>query len=161
MTERQCGDCQLCCELLPVKGINKLGGQRCRHQCATGCAVHDKLESVALECKLWNCEWLAGNAGDLDRPDKSHIVIDCMPDYITITENTDGTGKAIDIPALQIWIDPKHKDAHGDPALRAYINERGWAAIIRYGPNEGFVLFPPSLTGSDWFENHTPPRERQ
>lgn len=162
---RECGDCQLCCKLLPVNSIDKLGGHKCKHQCATGCAVYDKLFSVAPECKAWNCEWLLGNAGQLDRPDRSHIVIDVMPDYITITENVDGTGRRNAIPALQVWIDPEHRDAHRDPALRTYLEKRGkddgMVAIIRFAPDDGFVLFPPSLTpNGEWFEHWSKPQER-
>jgi hypothetical protein len=30
--DRQCGDCQLCCKLLPVRTLGKAAGQRCKHQ---------------------------------------------------------------------------------------------------------------------------------
>lgn len=161
--KRQCGECQLCCTLLPVKAVNKNGGVKCQHQCATGCAVYGQLETVAPECRLWTCEWLNGNAGDLQRPDLSHIVIDVLPDYITIQDNE--SGEAVNIGALQVWIDPAHKDAHNDPALRAYLDQRGqrdgMVSIIRYGEAEGFVLFPPAMTGGQWIEHRAPPTERR
>ena len=38
---RQCGECTLCCKLLPVPPLNKLAGQKCKHQRFPhhGCAV--------------------------------------------------------------------------------------------------------------------------
>jgi hypothetical protein len=97
-------------------------------------------------------------AGDLHRPDRSHIVIDIMPDFVTLVpENRT-------MPAVQVWIDPKHRDAHRNPALRAYLEQRGRedhaVAIIRYSPSDGFVLIPPAITGGDWHEDHTAQRER-
>lgn len=59
---RQCGDCQLCCKLLPVQSLGKEAGQRCKHQRhSKGCAVYAQLERVSPECRLWNCRWLVEN----------------------------------------------------------------------------------------------------
>lgn len=159
--KRRCGTCSLCCKLLPVKAVHKAGGVRCRHQRFGGCKVYDRLEMVSPECRLWNCAWLGGVAGAIGRPDHSHIVIDIMPDFVTLHQND---GRQLTMPAVQVWIDPKHREAHRNPALRAYLDQRGRddgaCAIIRFGPVEGFVLFPPSLTGAGWHEDHTPPNER-
>jgi len=80
---RQCGDCQLCCKLLPVKSLAKLAGQRCSHQKHhKGCAVYKQLGRVSPECRLWNCRWLvADDTAELSRPDRSHYVLDLMPDF--------------------------------------------------------------------------------
>lgn len=51
---------------------------------------------------------------------------------------------------VQVWCDPKHPNAHEDPALRAYLRRRGaegLAGLIRYNASDGFVLFPPEMTG--------------
>ena len=114
---RQCGDCQLCCKLLPVKSLAKLAGQRCSHQRHhKGCAVYKQLGRVSPECKLWNCRWLVEDDTEgLSRPDRSHYVIDLMPDFVTLRD--DATGQANHVQVVQIWVDPKHPDAHRDPAL--------------------------------------------
>ena len=45
---RQCGDCQLCCKLLPVKSLAKLAGDRCSHQKHhKGCDVYKQLGRVS------------------------------------------------------------------------------------------------------------------
>ena len=63
-------------------------------------------------------------------------------------------GEDVNIPVLQIWVDPRFPDAHEDPHLRAFLERRGkeagMAAIIRYNSSDGFVLFPPSVTGQGW-----------
>jgi len=153
--DRQCGGCTLCCKLLPVKDIGKKGGERCQHQrTGKGCAVHDKLARVSPSCVLWSCRWLAGaDTGDLRRPDRSHYVIDIMPDFITLTEDD----KKSNVEIVQVWVDPAHPDAYKDPALLDYLARRGEdgiAAIIRYSSRDGFVLFPPAMTGDGKFWEH-------
>src|SRR5262249_38032112 len=111
---RRCGDCTLCCRLLPMKrdqysrqevteaivGLVQRGfarpsefvgmmlefdkphGERCPHQCSKGCRVYARRP---FGCRYWNCRWLVNDdCGDLRRPDRSHVVIDLMPDFVTL-----------------------------------------------------------------------------
>lgn len=85
-------------------------------------------------------------AGNLPRPDHSHVVIDCVPDFVLLTDNE--TKEEQKIPVLQVWCDPKFPDAHRAPAVRAFLaayGERGYAAMIRYNATDGFALFPPAM----------------
>ena len=154
---RQCGDCQLCCKLLPVRSLGKEAGQRCKHQRhSKGCAVYAQLERVSPECRLWNCRWLVENdTADLRRPDRSHYVIDLVPDFVTLRDDKTG-GEAQHIQVVQIWVDPKHPDAHRDPALRAYLERRAKENIIglvRWSDTEAIALFPPELSADrQWHE---------
>lgn len=150
---RSCGDCQLCCRLLAVVPLKKLAGQRCVHQkFKVGCKVYNAI-GMPPECSIWSCRWLVGDdTADLARPDRSHYVIDIMPDFVTATND----GTSFDIEVIQVWVDPAHPDAHRDPALRAYLDRRGREGIIgliRYNATEAFTLIPPSLTGDGkWYE---------
>src|SRR5262245_54343180 len=55
---RRCGDCTLCCKLLPVRELHKKGGERCQHQKAgKGCGVYNK-PAMPPSCGLWSCRWL-------------------------------------------------------------------------------------------------------
>lgn len=151
--ERKCGDCQLCCKLLPTKEINKPANTRCKHQkVGKGCAIYARRP---LSCAVWNCRWLLNDdTADLSRPDRVHYVIDVLPDWVTIQQED---GSSQDLPVLQIWVDPNFPDAHRDPHLRAYIQRRGikdgMAALIRYGSNDGFAIFPPSIAADgQWHE---------
>lgn len=151
---RQCGDCNLCCKLLPVVPLGKRGGERCKHQRHTGCAVYHK-PGMPPECAIWNCRWLVNDdTANLSRPDRSHYVIDIMPDFVTAIDNE--TGRRLDVEVIQIWVDPKHRDAHKDPALRAYIERRaeeGKMALIRYSETEAFNLLAPAICGDgQWHE---------
>jgi hypothetical protein len=150
---RSCGGCTLCCKLLPVRELHKQGGERCQHQRqGKGCAVYQQ-PPMPPSCRLWTCRWLyQDDTADLSRPDRSHYVLDIMPDFITATDDS-GT---FDIEIIQIWVDPKYPDAHHDPALRAYLAEQGKrnvAGLIRYGETEAFVLVPPAMTGGEWIEH--------
>jgi hypothetical protein len=153
--KRQCGDCQLCCRLLPVPPLQKAGGVSCQFQkFHKGCTVYHRPQ-MPPECAIWNCRWLVNDdTADLARPDRSHYVIDIMPDFITV--NHDDTGEQQNIQAVQIWIDPKHPDAHRDPALRRWMFRRaqeGKASMVRYNSKEAIVIFaPPFDDKGEWHE---------
>jgi hypothetical protein len=109
-------------------------------------------------CQVWNCRWLVNDdTADLRRPDRSRYVIDVMPDIVRIVP---GDGRdPIEVHVVQVWVDPKYRDAHKDPALRAYMERRaekdGMATIVRFNEREALVLFPPHLTGNgQWREQY-------
>jgi len=151
-TGRRCGDCQLCCKLLPVRAIGKKDGEHCRYQRAgKGCTVYSKLESVAPECRVWNCRWLVDpSCAGLQRPDRSHYVIDIMPDFIA-QQRPEGVAR---FPVVQVWVDPAFPEAHRDPRLRAWLVAANVFALIRYNARDAFVLVPPALSDTgDWYEH--------
>lgn len=157
---RQCGTCTLCCKLIPVADINKPANTRCRHQRMTGCKIYSTRPNA---CRLWNCRWLveAEATADLSRPDRSHYVIDVMPDYVRLRNKE--TGAFDELPVLQVWCDPAYPQAHRDPALRDYLDAKGIAALVRYGNDAAMLIAPPSVNkGGTWFESvPTPPSEEQ
>jgi hypothetical protein len=152
---RQCGDCQLCCKLLPVRSplLDKDSNTRCPHQkFGVGCAVYPT-SKMPPECGFWNCRWLVGDdTQDLSRPDRSHYVIDIMPDYVDASAD----GITMPVEVVQIWVDPKYPDAHRDPALRAFLERRaleGKVALVRYNASDAFVLVPPQANNEGvWLE---------
>lgn len=150
---RQCGDCQLCCKLLPMQGERKspLAGETIPAMIGAGLATVDDFVGMVPEfpkragakcphqrvhkgcviyrnrpfcCRVWNCRWLVNDdTADLSRPDRAHYVVDIMPDLIRCVPN-DGS-EPFTVPAIQVWVDPNYPDAHRDPALRAYLLRRG------------------------------------
>jgi hypothetical protein len=139
---RQCGGCTLCCKLLPVKELAKAAGERCRYQrTGKGCAVYHT-PKMPFSCHFWNCRWLVNDdTADLSRPDRTHYVIDIMPDYVTVTDNV--TGEKTNVEVIQIWCDPQHPHAHRDPALRRYIERRaaeGKIALVRYNQKDAISI---------------------
>jgi hypothetical protein len=145
---RRCGECTLCCTLLPVKSLSKGANTRCAHARGLGCNIYRK-EGFPSECALWNCRWLINDdAGDLQRPDRCHYVIDIVPDFVTT-----GDTRAIKIPIVQVWCDPRYPDAHRDPALRAWIiRQTGFAALIRYNDRDALFLLPPYMSDTNEWE---------
>jgi len=153
--KRQCGDCQLCCTLVPIAELGKPAGQRCQHQCNTGCAIYPTRPG---SCRAWNCEWALGLAetDGMQRPDQVHYVIDTVLDIVTVTL-PDGKEKLL---VMQVWVDPNWPNAHEDPGLRDMIDRVAQPALIRFGSKRGFVLIPPSLTsGRGWIELGEPTNE--
>jgi hypothetical protein len=157
---RQCGDCQLCCRLLPMHdnepwrpgaAIDKAAGERCPHQkFGKGCGIYAKRPFC---CKMWNCRWLVDQAGETGRPDRTHYVIDVMPDFITAVDNV--TGKQHQIQVIQIWCDPKYPNAHRDPALRRWLFEQGQkgiAALIRFNESDALTIVAPKDPDGPWQE---------
>ena len=149
-TSRRCGDCQLCCKLIPVEELGKRANERCGHQRAgKGCAIYAQRP---VSCALWNCRWLVDSDVDLPRPDRAHYVLDMMPDFVTLTEEG---GMPTSIPVVQVWIDPTYPDAPRAPSFRRWLDRQGICALIRYGSRDGFLLAPPSVTGSGWQEKQS------
>lgn len=149
-SQRRCGDCQLCCKVLPTSEIHKPANERCPHQrVGKGCAIY---ANRPMSCAVWSCLWLTGEFNG-QRPDRTHYVVDPLPDYLTFTYK-DGKPDQ-HCPVVQVWVDPAFPDAWRDPALLAFLEKRhaesGDAAMVRYGPRDGFALFPPAMTnGNGW-----------
>jgi hypothetical protein len=177
---RQCGGCTKCCTLLPVnEGVlvepdavsRALGGTqsfhtesfvkpantRCKFQRhGKGCTVHGTA-LMPTSCSVWRCRWLDGeDVGP--RPDRSHLVVDPMPDLIQTINHE--TGEVHETGVICVWCDPHHRDAHRDPDFRRWLERQQMPALIRYSPSEAFVLAPPHLTGpgEGWLEIQAPCR---
>jgi Fe-S-cluster containining protein len=157
-TGRSCGNCTLCCKLLPVPvpQIAKPANQRCQHQRFKGCSIYAQRP---MACRTWSCRWMAdADTTGMPRPDRCHYVIDITYDKVIRMNTT--TGERSVLAAMQVWIDPAFRDAHRAPELRRFVEHMGkkWgvATIVRWGSAKGLILFPPSLTGGHgWIEDYT------
>lgn len=153
---RRCGDCQLCCKLLPVRELSKPANTRCGYQkTGKGCSVYGTL-GMPPSCKLWSCRWLVDDqTSDLRRPDRAGYVIDIMPDFVRM--RNDLTLEFTNIPVLQVWVDPARPEAwKTDDDFRAYLNflgaSEGMCALIRNGSADATFVAPPSMNSDHtWF----------
>ena len=69
----ECGDCTLCCTLLPIKALGKPANMTCVH-CDRGCSIH---ESKPFECHSFDCSWRQSGVDNDDlRPDKCGVVFE-------------------------------------------------------------------------------------
>lgn len=89
------------------------------------------------------------------RPDRSHYVLDMMPDTVEFTDDT--TGKSERLVVIQIWVDPNFRDAHRDPVLREFLaniyDRKEILGLVRYSEREAITLLPPAFTGTGkWVE---------
>lgn len=151
-SRRRCGHCTACCKILPVPEVGKPALTRCQHQRhGKGCAIY---ADRPLSCRLWSCLWLTTDAAtaELSRPDRSHYVIDPVPDYVTATHED---GRLEDHPVMQIWVDERYPDAHRDPALRAMLDRLGVLSLVRTGSDRAFLLVPPSRNADGVWEERT------
>lgn len=153
-TGRACGDCQLCCRLVPVPTIGKAAGVKCQFQkYGKGCTIY---ADRPFACRTWSCRWLSDpETAGMSRPDRCHYVIDCTWDYVTMVPK-DG-GAPIQIPVIQVWVDPAHRDAHRAPELREYMArvaiKHGAATIIRWSRQDAITVFPPAISNDgEWHE---------
>ena len=73
---RECGECSLCCTVLRVDELRKLGGTPCVHQRAGGgCGIHPRRPGI---CRAYRCLWLGGGLRDGDRPEALGAVLDVV-----------------------------------------------------------------------------------
>jgi len=140
--------------LLPQKELDKAALIRCQHQRHSdkgSCRIYARRPP---SCMAWSCRWLIdADTAALSRPDRSHVVVDQMPDVIGIMDNA--TGEMHDMEAIQVWCDPAYPDAWKHQSLLDYFNakaaERQIAVLVRYGSSAGLVAFPPNTTGqAEW-----------
>lgn len=151
--KRECGDCQLCCKLLPVPPLNKKGGEKCRFQkFHKGCTVY-ATPTMPDACKLWHCRWLVNDDVNMARPDRAHYVIDMLPDEINVTN--DQTGETKHYLAIQIWVDPNHwNEVTNDKALFDWIlmkaEKFNTPTLLRKRQGHGVGVLAPPITGDGW-----------
>lgn len=154
-TSRRCGDCSLCCKLLPNVALDKPAGQACKFQRhGKGCTIYARRPE---ECQFWSCRWLASpdETPGMRRPDRSHYVIDAMPDTVRLTSNE--TGEVIEMQAVQVWIDPAFPAVQNDSELRAYMlkmaTEHNMPGLLRWSNRIATAVFPPPLNqDGQWHE---------
>lgn len=146
-SKRVCGDCQLCCQLIPVEEIQKRGFTKCTYQKVNiGCQIYN---DRPMSCRGWSCGWLSEpTTVGLNRPDRSHYIIDPSLGKMTIID--DETGVSTDEQMLELWVpgeryklaplhDPKFQAWH-----RTYCPDL--VCLVRYTSLKGISMIPPSRT---------------
>jgi hypothetical protein len=66
---RECGECQLCCELVSVPELNKPTNTKCIHQCEAGCGIYSERPDA---CRAFECLWIQGIIDD--KPSETGMV---------------------------------------------------------------------------------------
>lgn len=145
--KRECGDCTLCCKLLPIPELKKPAAVKCAYQRhGKGCTVHGT-DKQPHACKLWYCRWLLNDdMAHMSRPDRARYVIDMLPDEITMEPDDKSAPKRTYL-AIQIWADGEAwKD---DNELFKWVERRaaeGFPTLIRSNAHPAVGVFAPSLS---------------
>lgn len=155
---RRCGECTLCCKLMPMDGspANVARGQKIAFaMLAHGLIEPKELNGILADfdkpagcrcphqrsnkgcavyarrpigCRTWSCAWLSGE--DTHDLRRPDRSRYCIDvNPDFITTVDDKTGERTNIQVVQIWLDPKAPDAWRDPALLAYLDRRGKEGI--------------------------------
>ena len=75
-SSRECGGCTLCCTVLRVDALKKLGGVSCANlRGADGCGIYAERPRI---CRAYRCLWLQGGLEEADRPDRLDAVLDLV-----------------------------------------------------------------------------------
>ncbi|MDJ0787247.1 MAG: hypothetical protein QNK05_10610 [Myxococcota bacterium] len=92
-SDRACGECTLCCRVLRVDELRKLGGTPCPELSSDppGCGIHATRPSI---CRRYRCLWLQGGLEEDERPDALGAVVDLLTEgavtYLAIREAEPG-----------------------------------------------------------------------
>lgn len=137
---RHCGSCTKCCELVPVKSLNKPGWHACPHMrtvihaAGPGCDIY---ATRPFACANWSCLWIRSpEMTDAMRPDRIGVVVDEDIDLIRIN--------GADTACAQIWVEAGHEEAFLDDPVRQIIAglfEQGLVVLWRLpGGKEARVI---------------------
>lgn len=75
----ECGECTLCCELLPIKALSKPPNVLCTF-CKDGCTIHGNHPE---ECKKFECAYYQMKKVNINlRPDKCKVIFEKLSDSI-------------------------------------------------------------------------------
>ena len=149
-TVRQCGDCTLCCKLIPVKELDKPRSVWCQHcEPGKGCMIYEKRPE---ECRNWSCQWLYdGEMPEEIQPHKVKCVFDTLLDHVRV-ENNEWR------PVFQLWVDPSYPAAYRQKRIRDQVERLGalygCPTVARIG-YRAILLLPESVTGRDFEERAT------
>ena len=76
----ECDGCTLCCQLFPVKCVNKEANEICKYcVVGVGCKIYNNLDK---ECKDFNCAYIQSNCSEKLRPDKCKVIFEKIGDDI-------------------------------------------------------------------------------
>jgi hypothetical protein len=93
-----CGECTLCCDLFPVKWLNKPVNSPCIF-CNKGCTIHS---DKPAECTDFDCMYIQSGTSRIElRPDKCKVIFEKTSDD-TIRGTLDAKFEVTEIVKKQI-----------------------------------------------------------
>jgi len=125
---RQCGSCNMCCDVLEVTAVGKPVNQLCRHwETGKGCTIYDARPQM---CRSFNCAWVQGHLGDEWYPERARFVVHFSQD------------------AVNVQVDPNYPDRWREEPYFSKLSE--WSLTgIRRTDRPGYATLV--IVGSDKF----------
>jgi hypothetical protein len=118
-TGRACDGCTACCFVMGVAEVPTPFYSRCPHICGSGCDIYGKHPGA---CRDFYCEWLVGQLGPDDRPDRLGLLF-----VANRLRNADGSDRMF-VAAYEVW--PGAADT-----------DRGRAVLQSLGPEVGLFRY--------------------
>ena len=84
MKKKECGDCTLCCMVLPIHQVQSPPSVMCQHcTIESKCNIYDTRPEA---CKNFNCEWILDETMSDDlRPDKTGVIFEKITNTIYLS----------------------------------------------------------------------------
>tara|TARA_R110000772_G_scaffold47449_4_gene108523 strand:+ start:65 stop:514 length:450 start_codon:yes stop_codon:yes gene_type:complete len=125
--KRECGECTLCCLILPIIDTQSPPNTLCKHcTLSKGCGIYDTRPN---NCRNYNCEWILSDDIPMDlKPNKSHMIFEKITHTIQLAN-----------------LEHTHLDAWKEQNVLDYIqelNDKGISVIISSFTNTEKVIFP-------------------
>ena len=86
-----CGDCNICCTILKVKGVTDKGIE-CKNVCDSGCSIYNERPSA---CSHFKCAYLTSDWKEDYRPDRSGIMVAGFEKEISVYRLKDNINESL------------------------------------------------------------------
>lgn len=150
--QKRCGDCLLCCKVLPIADIGKPANKWCQHaKIGHGCKIYADLPD---SCRNWSCLWVLEGTWPAElQPNKSHVIFDMMTDQVAAVQDS---GRIDQHEVIQLWVDPDYPEAHRAKVVRDMIEfiamSYGLSTLARIGGRGILIAAPPLTSDRRWME---------
>jgi Fe-S-cluster containining protein len=141
---RECGSCNLCCDILEVTAVGKPVNELCKHWAGGGCTIYDDRPQM---CRSFSCAWLQGHLSDEWYPLAAGLVVHFSQDAINV---------AVDPRFAERWREAPYFDKLCEWSLNGIrAGGRPYATLIVVGADKflllGRTIVPePTLFGTSF-----------
>jgi Fe-S-cluster containining protein len=128
--QRPCGDCALCCKILPIDTFDgeddgKPAGQWCHHWSKqTGCSIYEERYEV---CHIFHCFWALGLIPEELKPNKTKTVLAMYKEEVLI-----------------VYCDPAYPDAWEKGNMGTFLMNWPEKFVLQIGDNRS-VIYPKGV----------------
>jgi hypothetical protein len=144
MAERSCGNCDVCCNILEVRELNKKSYKNCDHRAeGGGCGIYNDRPSI---CRDWNCAYILGLMPDDESLKPNNLGLMFYP--VSAKDNDLGISMLM---GQEVW-----PDAIYNSDCQKLINwiKPKMMTMIRHYNSQKFTYFGPPDQVSEFEKRH-------